>query len=98
MATRAVATTAAGEHHDDKQQDQDEGDDPKYFHPAWRAGGRFAVGPHPGVVAGVAVGVGVGGVSYVRVLLCRASSFLIKRVSAPSRAQTASEQSAGNGQ
>jgi hypothetical protein len=40
VASRAVATTDAGEEHDAKQQDQDEGDDPNYFHPAWRAVGR----------------------------------------------------------
>ena len=37
VATRAVATTT-DEHPGDEQQDQDEGDDPEHFHPAWCAG------------------------------------------------------------
>lgn len=70
MATRAVFTTA-DEHHDDDQQDQDDRDDPRHLHLAWCSG---AVGPHAGVVTGVAVGVGVlGQVSHLRFLLYRAS-------------------------
>lgn len=38
VATRAVLTTNTGEHDDDNQQDQDEADDPKHFHPAWCSG------------------------------------------------------------
>jgi len=44
VATRAV-TTRVGKVQDDKHQDQDEGDDPKDFHPAWYAGGRSVVRP-----------------------------------------------------
>lgn len=64
MATKATA----GEVQNNKQQDQDEGDDPKHFHPAWCAGGQSAIGSREGVFAGVAIGVGVEG----RVLLCYA--------------------------
>ena len=32
-----MSKTAAGEVQNDKKQDQTESDDPKYFHPAWRA-------------------------------------------------------------
>src|SRR5919106_1834585 len=38
VATRAVATRAAGEEQDDNQQHQAERDDPKHLHPAWCAG------------------------------------------------------------
>jgi hypothetical protein len=37
MATGAV-TIRVGKVQNDKQQDQDEGDDPKDLHPAWCAG------------------------------------------------------------
>lgn len=56
MAARPVATTGAlGGHHDDDQQDHDEGDDPEHLHPAWRAGGRTAVRPRTGVCTRVGV-------------------------------------------
>jgi hypothetical protein len=41
--TGAVAARAtAGQEQDDHQHD-DDADDPEHLHPAWRAGGRFAI-------------------------------------------------------
>ena len=39
VVTRAMVTADAREEHDATQQDQDEGDDPRDFHPAWCAVG-----------------------------------------------------------
>ena len=54
MGAGAVDTA---KHRDTNQQDQDDNNAPKHLHPAWCADGGSAVGP----LAGVAVGVGVGG-------------------------------------
>jgi len=45
VGTWAVATA---KQHDTKQQDQDDDDNAKHFHPKWRARGRPEVGPYPG--------------------------------------------------
>ncbi len=58
MATGAVVTTAY-EQQNDNQQDQDEGDHPKDPYPARCAGSRSVAGLKAGLVAGVAVRVGV---------------------------------------
>jgi hypothetical protein len=62
-----VLATTAGDDQDDEYEDHEERDDPEHLDPA-RGAGRFAVGPHVGVVAGVGVWRRVSDVS---VLLCR---------------------------
>lgn len=70
-AGRTCVTTKAtdGEVQDDKQHDQNQTDDPKYFHPAWCACDRYRPGPNAGIAAYVWVGWRV---SHVRDLLYRA--------------------------
>src|SRR5436190_18825234 len=46
VATWPMRPTDPGEHHDQKQADQDDGDDRKRLHPAWRSRFRYAVVPH----------------------------------------------------
>jgi hypothetical protein len=58
MASGTVLATA-DEQHDDKEDDHDEGDEPKDLHPAWSARRWFAV--RPPVVFGAGLGVRVAG-------------------------------------
>ena len=63
VATQTLDVRYDGEAQDHKQQEQDEGDDRKHFHPTWDAGGRGVNLPHSG---------GAVGISSLHALLCRA--------------------------